>query len=169
MAEYLEFSLLDEKGVERNVMMNKDDPNEVYLWRDRFGGYILKNPYWRKCVVCDKESGYYSISITKKHYLLHRVCYYAHNPEWNIYDTSWDNLIDHIDRNKLNTNISNLRVVTNAQNMENINAKGYWYNKKIKRWVAYLKKDGKVYRKHCKTEKEAVEAREKLKAMHHSF
>jgi len=168
MADFIEFVLLDEKGVERNVKMNKDDPNEVYLWRVKHSRNLLKNPYWNRCAN-NGLNMYYSNRVGKKHYLLHRMCYYAHNPEWNIYDNSHNNSIDHIDRNPKNNHISNLRVATHSQNHENRNAKGYWYDKTEKRWIARVQKHGKEYRKYCKTEEEAIAAREKLKAKYHTF
>jgi len=165
MAEYLEFFLFGKDGVERNVRMNKDDENEVYVWRE----CKTRPSYWWRCSNTIMKNGYYNIRIRHKHYALHRVCYYAHNPEWDIYNSSQDNSIDHIDQNKLNNHISNLRVATHSQNKENNNAKGYSYYKRDKRWVAHLMKDGKPHRKYCKTEEEAIAAREKLKATYHSF
>jgi len=149
--------------------MNKDDGNEVHIWCVKGNRGLLKNPYWKRCVITQLAKGYYQLAVEKKHYLLHRMCYYAHNPEWNIYDNSRDNSIDHIDRNKKNNHITNLRVVTNSQNMENRDVKGYSYHKTMKRWRARVKKDGKEYTKYCKTEEEAILAREKLKSKHHSF
>jgi len=168
MAEYLQFILLDEKGVERNVKMNKDDPDEVYLWKVKHSRGLLKNPYWKRCVN-NESHGYYSIAVGHKYYKKHRVCYYAHNPEWNIYDSSRDNSIDHIDRNRTNNHITNLRVATHSQNKENNVAKGYYHDKSKNRWYARVQKHGKIYNKYCKTEEEAILAREKLKAKYHTF
>ena len=56
------------------------------------------------------------IIINIKAYKYHRVVYKCYNPEWDINDSSRDNSIDHIDRNRLNNNINNLRVVNNSQN-----------------------------------------------------
>ena len=166
MVQYLEFSLLDEKGVERNVKMNANDPNEVYVWKE-----CKTIPcYWKRCAISDYGNGYSRINITKKPYALHRVCYFAHNPEWDIYNSSPDNSIDHIDRDKGNNHITNLRQATHSQNNENRgDVKGYSYCNTNKRWVARVMKDGKTYRKHCRTEEEAIAAREKLKAEHHTF
>jgi len=164
MAEYIEFVLLDDKGEERKGKINADDGNEVYLWKV----CKTKPSYWKRCANY-QASGYYSINVGNKHYKTHRVCYYAHNPEWDIYDTSRDNLIDHIDRNGKNNHITNLRVATNSQNQENNDAKGYWYVKRDKRWCAYVRKHGKLYSKHCKTEEEAIEARKQLKEKYHLF
>ena len=169
MAEYIEFVLIDNHNEERNVKMNADDPNEVYLWRVKSGNRTLKKPYWRRCAIIDAVGLYSRINITKKSYQLHRVCYYAHNPEWDIYETSCDNSIDHIDRNPANNDISNLRAVTHSQNQENTNAKGYSYSNTRKCWVAHLTKDRKQYTKLCNTEAEAIAARAMLKEKYHTY
>ena len=168
MVVFIEFILLGKDGVERNVKMNADDPNEVYLWRTKCGDKTLKNPYWRRCAN-NESHGYYQISVGNKQYRNNRVCYYAHNPEWNIYDSSQNNSIDHIDRNRKNNHITNLRIATQSQNQENTNAKGYSYHEREKRWVARVIKHGKLYSKYCKTEEEAIAARAELKAKYHTF
>ena len=53
----------------------------------------LDNGYKKFCVTVKGKS---------KTFLFHRVVYYAHNPDWNLFDGSMDNLIDHIDGNKTN-------------------------------------------------------------------
>jgi len=169
MSEYIEFCLLDEKGVERNVKMNADDPNEVYSWRVNGCKGLLKNPYWYKFRISKDAYGYKIIRIGSKHYKLHRVCFYAHNPEWDIYDSSLDNSIDHKDRNPANNHISNLRVLTNSQNLENNRSKGYYWCKSSNKWIARIAKDGNAYKKHCKTEEEAIEARRQLKEKYHTY
>ena len=164
MADFIEFVLLGKDGVERKVKINKDDGNEVYVWK-----VCKKRPsYWKRGVNTESR-GYYSIIVGQRHYRNNRVCFYAHNQLWDIYNNSRDNSIDHIDGNKKNNHISNLRQATNSQNQENRNVKGYSYHKTHKRWVAHLMKDGKTYHKYCKTEEEAILAREKLKAEHHTF
>jgi len=167
MVVFKHFTLLGKDGEERKLKINEDDGNEVYLWRAKGNCGLLKNPYWKRCAK-DEARGYFRIFVGKR-YQLHRVCYYAHNPDWDIYDTSRDNQIDHIDRNKSNNHISNLRQATNSQNMENRNGKGYCYCNTHKRWFAHVQKDGKTYRKYCNTEEEAIETRRQLKEKYHTF
>ena len=80
--------------------------------------------------------GYRRIKIKGKKYQAHRLIYLMHNEQWDITDTSQDNSIDHIDRDKLNNSIDNLRVATNSQQqhntgMRNDNTSGesnvYWH------------------------------------------
>ena len=52
--------------------------------------------------------------------------------------------VDHIDRDRQNNNLSNLRMVTEQQNKWNSGAKGYTFKKHLtKPWQAQIMKDGK--------------------------
>jgi hypothetical protein len=102
------------------------------------------NTYWRP-VKFTNLSIYKCISFRGdgKNYkmLLHRVIYYAHNLGWNIENTSTNNSIDHILHEAgvpLDNSIDNLRVVTHQQNHFNRNAKGYSFNKQLRRYEAYI-------------------------------
>lgn len=69
----------------------------------------------KECGTINNQN-YKVIIVDGKYYLLHRVIYfYAHPNE----DQS--KLIDHIDGNRLNNKISNLRLVDQSKNMTNIN------------------------------------------------
>ena len=79
--------------------------------------------------------------------LLHRVVYFAHNQDWNIYDGSTNNSIDHINHEAgvpLDNSITNLRVVNNQQNQFNTNAKGYSFNKNRNKYEAKIRINGKL-------------------------
>jgi hypothetical protein len=73
----------------------------------------------------------------------HRLVYYAHNQDWDIWDTSPDNSIDHYNRKKDDNRIENLHVVTHQQNMCNTDAKGCHLDKKSGRWISRIMLDGK--------------------------
>ena len=103
--------------------------SKIYKW------YLLKGSI-------DKESGYGRVNINNKNYLYHRVIYKLYNPDWNINDYSKNNQIDHKDRNKLNNNIENLRVVTQQQNQFNKNGKGYSWHKGTKKWQVQIMTNG---------------------------
>ena len=81
-------------------------------------------------------------TINKKIYITSRIIYLAFHQDWEIHDSSKNNTIDHIDRNPLNNHISNLRVFTMAEQALNreyvINAKGYSFNKKNKKWHSQI-------------------------------
>jgi hypothetical protein len=82
--------------------------------------------------------GYRQIMINGKMYRTHRLIYIFHNGEIA------DNLhIDHINRDKLDNNIENLRLVTRQENQWNRGAKGYCFSKLANKFQAYIKLNGK--------------------------
>jgi hypothetical protein len=67
--------------------------------------------------------------------------------------------VDHIDRNKLNNNLENLRWVTYSQNSRNIDCKGYCWNKQSQKYqVQYALNKKAHYIGLFETEQEAREA-----------
>ena len=126
--------------------------NQVY-------GHIRKKyrkPYLHK-------TGYYEINLCKnskiKAFKFHRLIYEAH------YGSIPDKMfIDHIDNNKQNNNIENLRLATNSQNKMNTktyknNLSGYKNISKTK-WNTYKVEitinNKTVYQKNFKTLEEAI-------------
>ena len=123
------------------------------------------------------KNGYYVIELSKnskrKAFLLHRLVYEAYNG--SIPDKIQ---VDHIDNNRQNNNIENLRLVTNSQNQMNSktrknNLLGYKnitkteYNT-YKVQIRINKKT--VYRKTFKTLEEAILNRDiKLKEFHGEY
>lgn len=83
---------------------------EVYIINSKKQSFNGKN-YW-----LDKSSGYYRNSSAKPH-SLHRQVWIYHNG--SIPDGM---TIDHIDRDKNNNQISNLRLATHSQNNKNVSA-----------------------------------------------
>jgi len=90
------------------------------------------------------STGYPNVVLSKdgkkKGKLVHRLVAQAYLP-----DFCEELQVDHIDRDKLNNNLSNLRMVTNQQNAFNTNAKGYSWYKPTQKWVAHIMKDYKLY------------------------
>lgn len=83
---------------------------------------------------------YGQVMIDGKKYLTHRVIWVWHYGSWP------DGEIDHINRNKMDNRIENLRVVTSSENKHNLglrrdNSSGYtgvyWF-KRDKKYVAYI-------------------------------
>ena len=149
-----------------NEMKLKYEDGKIWLWRETSGNRTLKNPDWWELKGCVRGDGYRLVGINNKQYLYHRVVYYLHNKEWAIDDSSRDNYIDHIDRNKLNNSIENLRVVTHTQNQWNRNGKGYYFRKG--KYAARIIVDGE--HKHLGlfvSEDEAHQAYLNAKAKHH--
>ena len=143
------------------------------LWRWVYtnGGYTLKTPYWRIVKQTPDKDGNSKIKINKKMYMYHRVVYKVCNPEWDIYDVSRENEIDHICGTRPKDNrIENLRILNNQQNKcNNLHyAKGYYFNKSMNKYQAQIKTKEKIKYLGCyDTAEQAREAYLKAKAIHH--
>jgi len=117
----------------------------------------------RKCVL--DKAGYETINLYmhgdvfgKK---VHRLIAQAY-----LADYSEDLEVDHIDRNKTNNNISNLRMITHSGNQQNTNANGYYYDKIRNKWLAEIRADGKcrhIGRFNTEEEARAAYLAEKIK------
>lgn len=118
---------------------------EKFYYKD---GELLYKSGKRKDKIAGCHKGnYYRICINCNVYQLHRVIFlYFHGymPEKEV---------DHIDRNKYNNKIENLREVSwqcNARNSKieirnTSGIKGVNWNKRDKYWRAFIKVDGKFY------------------------
>ena len=115
--------------------------------------------------------GYRSIGFKSKDFLAHRLAWlyvYGELPSCDI---------DHIDENKTNNAISNLRLATRSENMQNVakanknNAQGFrgvYLNKRTGRYMAAIWVNGKS--KHLgyfDTIGQALEARKLGEVLHH--
>jgi hypothetical protein len=88
-----------------------------------------------------RDSGYYRMQINRKGYQLHRIIFLYHHG--HLTDGLY---IDHIDGNKTNNRIENLREVTQSQNRHNSKIsvtntsgiKGISFHKKRKKWHACI-------------------------------
>jgi hypothetical protein len=120
------------------------------------------------------NTGYLILQFNYKSYMVHRV----------IYELLKGNIpkgyfIDHIDRNKSNNKIENLRLVTPKQNCYNSDArpnnklgtKGVHYHKNKNKYQAQIKDNGvAIYLGQFDTPEEAKEAYEKAaKRLHGEF
>lgn len=92
------------------------------------------------------NNGYRKIIIDGVQYLEHRLAWFFENGKWP------DNEIDHIDTNKTNNAIKNLRQATNIENHRNTNKpsnntsgfKGVSYHKTRKKYYASIKVKNKL-------------------------
>lgn len=82
--------------------------------------------------------------------------------------------VDHINRNRLDNRRSNLRLVTRAQQMQNVTPRsggtsrfrGVSFDRRDNRWIAQMKTDGRCIRKPFRTEEEAHRAVVAMRAEH---
>ena len=108
------------------------------------------------------NNGYLMLKIEDKGYLFHRIIYKAFNPEWDIHSPLE---IDHINRDKKDNRIENLRLVTHQQNLWNKNAKGYYRHRN--HFEGQIRVNGKYLSKNFGTEDEAMSWYLQQKAIHH--
>ena len=96
------------------------------------------------------HNGYLVVELEKKHIRIHRIV-------WMIVHDRWPNpMLDHINGNRKDNRLCNLREVTSKQNLENRGAsitksglprsgyKGVHWNRFTKKWVASIGHDKKV-------------------------
>ena len=118
-------------------------------------------------VITKKTKGYTMAQLIiegKKH------CICAHRLAWFLhYETLPINSIDHIDGNRSNNRIENLRDVTSQQNQWNrTTAKGYTWHKPANKFMAYIKINRKFKNLgYYTTEQEARNAYLKGKEKYH--
>lgn len=122
---------------------------------------------------CVNSIGYVQIYVDGKNYTGHRLAWLYVNNEWPDCD------IDHIDGNRSNNAISNLRLASRSQNNQNVkscrsdNKSGYLgvsFHKQMSKWCARIK-IGTVY-KHLglfNTPEEASNAYIEAKRLKHEF
>jgi len=105
-------------------------------WNKRFSG---KEAFTAVC-----GSGYHHGTVFGSFLMAHRV-------SWAVYYGRWpDNEIDHINCNKLDNRICNLREATRSENQRNTRVhkdsksgvKGVYYYPPTKRWVAKIRVNG---------------------------
>ena len=105
---------------------------------------------WKRFIIPYLNKGYYIVNLTKdkKRYLklLHRLLAETYIPNANNLP-----FVDHVDRDKKNNSLSNLRWCTNQQNGMNRTKqnntsslyKGVCWHKQNKKWKSQIQIDGK--------------------------
>ena len=129
------------------------------------GTHKNKGEYYEK--KCFLRKGYKNLQLCfegkQKHYKIHRLIALA------FLGLDIDNpkkVIDHVNRNKLDNQVSNLRLVSNQENQFNRNAKGY--TKYGNKYRAKIKINGKdIWLGSFDTEELAHNAYLQAKLIHH--
>jgi nucleoside diphosphate kinase len=118
--------------------LSKEMLNELFEYRDGEIYYKVsrsRNKVGSKAGTYRKHDNAYQVIIKRKHYLIHRVVFMMHHgylPQF----------VDHIDGNRANNKIENLREATHSQNAHNCairkdsktNVKNVSWNKVDKSW-----------------------------------
>jgi len=106
----------------------------IFIWKKSNNGFIKEG---RKAGSLN-SNGYRRIQFMKNELLLHRVAYYMHYGVDPL-----EKLVDHINGDKADNRIKNLRLVTNQQNLFNKSSlskrnfsgfTGVFWNKKARKW-----------------------------------
>ncbi len=121
---------------------------------------VVYNIY-QKPLISKNKNGYMTINR-----LGMRV--YQHRFIWYIKNGCLPKQVDHIDRDRCNNKIQNLRDVSNQQNSFNRDAKGYCWHNPSSKWMAYICVDGRqIHLGLYDNEYDAKEAYIHAKKRHH--
>jgi hypothetical protein len=147
--------------------------NDVFYARAIWRGKETKKEKWNKMSFNENLDGYLQGNLTLnkvQHMILqHRLVWYAHHQDWDIWDTSRDNFIDHKNQIKNDNRIGNLRKATHSENQQNQNVKGCYFVEEMNKWRAKIQLNGKQeHIGYYDTEEEAHEAYLAKKRILHS-
>ena len=151
----------------RNELPSVERLNELFRYEDGELYWKLSWAVKKKRANIGDETGY----VTPKGYMCVRidgVKYLTHRIIWKmIKGEEPPKYIDHINQNKLDNRIENLRAVTQFQNLLNNKAKGCYFNKEKGKWQAQIMVDGKhIHLGYFDTEEEAIAKYQEFKALY---
>jgi hypothetical protein len=136
----------------------------AFTWKAHAAMPQSWNTRWtgRPAFNCREGKGYLQGTIDRKHFMAHRIA-------WLWFHGKWPHAqIDHINGDRTDNKISNLREVTNQENalnssrhIDNTSGEtGVSFDHKSGRWHAYLNLEGKrVFNRTYVLRQEAVQAR----------
>lgn len=134
------------------------------IWRSN-----IQSGRWKKIEnTANSTHGYNTIGFGRKIYKRHRIIGMVFL-DLDINDPVKE--IDHIDGNRLNNSLANLRIVSHHQNLFNkTKTKGYCWHKRDNKWMAQIRVNGQL--KHLgyfDTETDASSAYLSAKLIHHQI
>jgi len=110
--------------------------NGILYWKSHSDGY--------ECITgrnagSKDKSGYIKVGIDGTNYLVHRIIWIMFNG-----DIQDNYVIDHIDRNRSNNKIENLRMVSQSLNMHNRQSTNIYKRKDRNKYAAHITIDGQT-------------------------
>jgi hypothetical protein len=148
-------------------LLHYDPETGVFTRRKSFGGMFAGS-----VVGSPDKDGYLQASIDYKKYKLHRLAWFYANGEFPLAQ------IDHINRDKSDNSLKNLRIATNAENGQNLPKRKS--NKSGNTGVGWCQREGKwrarigvnnkdISLGYYSTSEDAIAARTIAKAKYHTF
>jgi len=148
------------------LLISYDPHTGAFTWNVRRGGKAVAGARSE----CIDSKGYYRIGIDGTRYLAHRLAWFYVHGVWP------DGVIDHINRERTDNRLVNLRAIPAANNAWNRGKSSSYSNpaigvslstdpRRIRKWFAYLTRNKKrVGLGHYMTQAEAIAARQKAEA-----
>ena len=110
---------------------------KLFVMRNGLIYRFFRNHHWK--IVANENNtrkGYNRFGSSKRKMFRHRIMCYAFK-QLDINNKELQ--VDHIDGDRLNNHIDNLRIVSNQENQWNRKqTKGYSWNKKQQKWIAKI-------------------------------
>jgi hypothetical protein len=144
---------------------------ELRCFRDGRVERLFKIKGWKEVKNTDNHgNGYNEIKINGKNILRHRIIAFCFLGLNDIVGASGaDDCIDHINGNRLDNRVENLKITTQQGNQHNqTQAKGYYWIEDNKKWRSQIKVNKKlIYLGYYDTEEDARQAYLTAKLKYH--
>lgn len=150
-------------------ILSYDPEEDIWTWLPRPNNTAWTNKLAGKKAGSVYGNGYLYLTIFKRDYLAHRLVWLWH------YGEMPKGALDHIDRNRLNNKINNLRIATKSENARNSvyrsntsGIKGVYFDKSRNKWASIIRLDYKNhYVGRFNTLEEAADAAKEARARLH--